>query len=466
MIHDLTDLSQIIIADIAALEHAISHALPQTIGMLLFVVVIGIMLLVSNWKLGLTVIIPIILSLYFNQKSLQKQKNMHHDLYDVHRKNSQAFQNAIEMQKEIRNYNLQAKTKETLDHYMEESEKQKFRTEMSQGNLIILSSMVLQFVPGLLILIGLPMVQANEVSPLYIIGYILASMRINDALFALYLNLGELMYIDAVVQRLNDLYGQKLQVGTTSTLLPKDIELDHVLFSYDNNRNVINDVSCTIKENEVVALIGPSGCGKTTLLKLISRLYDYDKGEIRIGNTPIHTVNPEALYDKLSVVFQDVVLFNTSIYNNIKLGNEASSKEEILHAARLAGCDEFVSRFEDGYDTIIGENGSKLSGGERQRISIARAFLKNAPIIILDEIASNLDVENENIIQTSLQHLIKDKTVIIISHRLKSVENCDRLLVFNEGTLVGNGTHEELLQSCNLYQSMITKTNLTEQFHY
>lgn len=464
--HDLTDLSQITMADISSLEHAFSHAVPQTIGMLGFLIVISVLLIISNWKLGLCIVIPVGLSLLFNKLSFNLQRKLNKDMFDIKRTNSQQFQNAIELQKEIKNYNLKEDTKKQLNSLMEEREKVVLHTELCQGTLITLASVVLYFIPGIVILIGIPMVQAHETSVLYLIGFILASVKINDGLLGLYLNFGELMHIDAPVQRLKDLYNCPIQSGIEHNIDTYDIVMDHVTFGYNEDRNVINDISCKLKANEVTALIGPSGCGKSTILKLISRLYDYNEGNIFIDETPINIIDPTSMYSSMSIVFQDVVLFNTSVYNNIRLGNENASKEEVLQAASLAGCDEFIERFEDGYDTLIGENGSRLSGGERQRISIARAFLKNAPIIILDEITSNLDVENENIIQTSLQNLIKDKTVIIISHRLKSVKNCDTIVVLNEGRLVGYGDHNRLIETCPLYQSMIEKSKLTEEFHY
>ena len=244
------------------------------------------------------------------------------------------------------------------------------------------------------------------------------------------------------------------------------IQFKDVEFSYNDGQKIIDGISFTAEQNKVTALVGPSGCGKTTVLRLASRLYDYGKGQILIDGKDIATIDTDSLFDKISIVFQDVGLFNTSIMENIRVGNKNASDSAVKEAARLANCADFIEALPDGYNTVIGENGSRLSGGERQRLSIARALLKNAPIIILDEISASLDVENEMKIQESLNTLIKGKTVIIISHRLKSIENADKIIVMNQGKVDAEGTHAELLQKSALYKSMIEKSGLTERYTY
>lgn len=239
-----------------------------------------------------------------------------------------------------------------------------------------------------------------------------------------------------------------------------------VCFSYQKDTQVIRHASFTAEQGQVTALVGPSGCGKTTMLKLISRLYDADSGTVQIGGTDIREIHTDSLFKYVSIVFQEVILFNTSIMENIRLGRLDASDEEVIRAAKLAGCNEFVSRLPDTYQTIIGENGAKLSGGERQRLSIARAILKDAPIIILDEIAASLDVETEVQIQTGLNHLIQGKTVIVISHRLKSIENADKIVVMKTGTVEACGKHAHLLKQSPTYRKMIEKSNLAEKFNY
>ena len=245
-----------------------------------------------------------------------------------------------------------------------------------------------------------------------------------------------------------------------------DIELKNVSFTYNDDTKVLKDISFTANQNEVTALVGMSGCGKTSILRLISRLYDYDGGKITIGGVDIKDISTKSLFKKISIVFQDVTLFNTSIKENIRIGNKKATDKEVKEAARLANCEEFINRLPNGYDTVIGENGATLSGGERQRISIARAFLKNAPIIILDEIAASLDVDNEKKIQESLNELTKNKTVIIISHRLKSIENVDKIVVIDNGEVEAFGNHKELISISKTYNNLVEKAKLAEVFKY
>ena len=301
---------------------------------------------------------------------------------------------------------------------------------------------------------------------MYLIGYIIAAARIIDAVAGVEMNLAELMYIDARVKRINELRETKTQEGEPASLQHYDIQFKDVEFSYNGEQKIIDGISFMAEQNKVTALVGPSGCGKTTVLRLASRLYDYDKGQILIDGKDIAQIDTDSLFDKISIVFQDVGLFNTSIMENIRIGNKNASDSAVKEAARLANCADFIEALPDGYNTVIGENGSRLSGGERQRLSIARALLKNAPIIILDEISASLDVENEMKIQESLNTLIKGKTVIIISHRLKSIENVDKIIVMNQGKVDAEGTHAELLQKSALYKSMIEKSGLTERYTY
>ena len=243
------------------------------------------------------------------------------------------------------------------------------------------------------------------------------------------------------------------------------MKFDNVEFQYGDNK-VIKGLSFVAKQNEVTAIVGPSGCGKTTVLRLVSRLYDYDKGMISLGGHDIKNISTKSLFDKISIVFQNVELFDCSVMENIRMGRKGASDEEVMTAAKLANVEEIVAKLPNGYNTLIGENGSKLSGGERQRISIARAFLKDAPIILLDEISASLDVENEMEIQDSLNKLIENKTVIIISHRLKSIEKADKIVVMKDGVLDSEGGHDDLLAKSNLYRSMVEKSRLTEEYVY
>ena len=276
----------------------------------------------------------------------------------------------------------------------------------------------------------------------------------------------EIFYLAPKIQRIRAMKETSIQEGSDSPLKSFDVELRDVSFSYDNNTPILDHISFTAKQGEVTALVGASGSGKTSILKLVSRLYDYDEGCILIDGYDIKRVSPASLFSKIAIVFQEVTLFNTSILENIRIGNSQASDEEVKKAARLANCEDFIEKLPDGYHTLVGENGSSLSGGERQRLSIARAFLKNAPILILDEITASLDAENEKRIQESLNRLIQDKTVLIISHRLKSIENVNKIVVMDQGKVVDQGTHSELYRRSEIYKNLIKKTKLSEKFVY
>lgn len=287
-----------------------------------------------------------------------------------------------------------------------------------------------------------------------------------SAMDGLHMNLAEIMYIDARIKRIKEIRSVVIQEGEPHALESFDIEFKDVDFSYKDNKKVVDGVSFTCKQGEVTALVGPSGCGKTSILRLASRLYDYDDGQILIDGVDIKKINTESLFSNVSIVFQDVVLFDASVLENIRIGNPRATDEEVVHAARLANCQDFIEKLPEAYHTLIGENGSKLSGGERQRISIARAFLKDAPIILLDEISASLDVVNEMKIQESLNKLIEDKTVIVVSHRLKSIENADKIIVMNNGRIEAIGKHSDLLRASETYRRMIEKSELTEKYQY
>lgn len=307
---------------------------------------------------------------------------------------------------------------------------------------------------------------AGEISLILLLASMMGSSKIIFTVEGLYQNISEIMYLDSRISRIRELRNAEVQTGKSKDLKEYNIELRDVVFGYSEDNRVIDGVSFTARQNEVTAIVGPSGCGKTSLLRLMSRLYDYDDGSIIIDGEDIRDIDTDSLFDKISIVFQDVMLFNSSIMENIRLGNRDASDEEVLRAAELSNCNEFVDGLPDGYETVIGENGGKLSGGERQRISIARAILKDGPIILLYEISASLDVENEMKIQESLNTLIKNKTVVIISHRLKSIENADQIVVMNKGKVDGVGSHQELLNKSSLYKNMIDKSNMTENYLY
>lgn len=349
---------------------------------------------------------------------------------------------------------------------MEESEAIHLKVEFSTFYTMAIST-IFSFVGlAIVILVGSQLVIRGEINALLVLGYLLAAIKIKDTFDATKEGILEVFYLEPKVNRLKEMKNTKIQEGQEVDLNQFDIELKNVSFSYDQSTPVLKEVNFIARQGEVTALVGASGCGKTSILRLVSRLYDYDDGKILIDKKDIKEISTDSLFSKTSIVFQDVTLFNTSVMENIRIGRQEASDEEVIQAARLAHCDEFIENLPDGYNTMIGENGSELSGGQRQRLSIARAFLKDAPILILDEITASLDVENEKKIQTSLNQLIKNKTVLIISHRLKSIENVDKIVVMDKGRVENQGTHKELLLCSPVYQNLVKKSQMAEEFVY
>ena len=464
--HDISDLAQTIMADIEGIEHAMSHSIPKVGGMALFFPLISIMMLISNVKMGLAVIIPTILSFIFIPLSKKHSVKGEKEYYKVLRENSESFQENIEMQMEIKAYGLSEEMKDKLYEKMDKSEKVHLKTEMGLILTMSLSSIFSFISLAIVIFVGVNLIISKEISALYLVGYLLAAIKLKDSLDASKEGMMEIFYLSPKIERLKEIQNQNLQEGEDYNLKKFDIDLKDVEFAYKKDAKVLNGVNFKAKQGEVTALVGASGCGKTTILKLISRLYDYDEGQILIDGKDIKEISTESLFDKVSIVFQDVVLFNQSVMENIRIGKQDASDEEVKRAAKFANCTDFIEKMDKGFDTVIGENGAELSGGERQRLSIARAFLKDAPILILDEIAASLDVDNEKKIQESLNNLIKDKTVIIISHRMKSIENADKIVVLENGKVESEGKHEELLQKSKVYKNLIEKTKMAEEFIY
>ena len=464
--HDTADLSQTVMHDVADIEHAMSHSIPEIIGFMFYFIIVSIMLLIGNIKLGIAVIVPVIISFLLLVLSKKLQVSSTTKYFEQLRENSDIFQEAIELQQEIKSYGRKESTVNKIMNTIDKTEKLHIITEIAQALPTSFSGVLLKFSLGLTVVTGTLLYMRGEINLLYLTGYLIAAARIMDGVAGIYANIAEIMYIDARIKRIKELRNTPLQEGTSYKLKGYDIEFKDVSFSYNSETKVIDGLSFTANHNEVTALIGPSGCGKTTALRLMSRLYDYDSGSIEIGGKDIKGIKTEDLFDDISIVFQEVSLFNTSILENIRMGRKNASDEEVKEAARLAGCEEFILNFSDGYNTLIGENGMKLSGGERQRLSIARAILKNAPIILLDEISASLDIENETKIQESLKHLIKGKTVVIISHRMRSIEKADKIVLMDKGKVCAIGTHAELLSGSELYRQLTKKAELTAGYTY
>lgn len=463
--HNLSDLSQTVMMDVNNIELTISHALPQGLGFFYFFVIVTIALIANNPILGLTVTGPIWLAGILMVLTRNLQTKFVGKYYERLLENSAKFQEAFEMQQEIKSYSLQEAVEREVCEKLDDTERVHLRAEFTMAVVGSTISVLPYFAPVLTAIIGASLYANGSVSLLYYVGYLMAATNISSQYSVLNEFLLMFFYFRSSFKRIRDLRNERVQEGEALEISGCDIRLKDVTFGYGDHR-VIKGVNLTARQGEVTALVGPSGCGKTTILRLISRLYDYDGGEITVGGTDIKTISAECLFEKISVVFQNVELFDRSILENIRIGRKDATDEEVIEAARLANVDKIVEKLPDGYRTMIGENGSKLSGGERQRISIARAFLKNAPIILLDEMSASIDVENEMEIQESINRLIADKTVIVISHRLKSVEKADKIVVVNDGGVECEGTHEELLKSSPTYRSMVEKSTLTEQYVY
>ena len=464
--HDLSDLSQTIMSDVERVEHSMSHSIPKVVAMWLFFPLMGLIMLLGNWKLGLAAIIPTLLSFMINPLAKQKEVSEYSRYFNVLRDNSELFQETIELQQEISSFNQADKVKKNLYKKMEESERIHLKVEVLPMLAVGISSSLSYISLAVVLAVGIQLLIHNEISLLYLIGYLIGAIKVKELFDVSREGMTEMSYIEPAIVRIKEIKNAALQEGEDTELSSYDIEFKNVSFAYNKDAKVLKDVSFTAKQGEVTALVGISGSGKTSVLRLISRLYDYDTGSILIDGKDIKNISTESLFKNVSIVFQDVTLFNTSIMENIRLGRESATDEEVKEAARLANCMDFIEKLPDGFNTLIGENGAELSGGERQRISIARAFLKDAPVLILDEISASLDVDNEKKIQDSLNKLIKDKTVIIISHRLKSIENVNKIVVIDEGVVETSGNHDELIKDSKVYKNLIEKTKLAEAFNY
>ena len=464
--HDLSDLSQTIMSDVERVEHSMSHSIPKVVAMWLFFPLMGLIMLIGNWKLGLAAIIPTLLSFMINPLAKQKEVSEYSRYFNILRDNSELFQETIELQQEISSFNQADKVKKNLYKKMEESERIHLNVEIVPMLAVGISSSLSYISLAVVLAVGIQLLIHNEISLLYLIGYLIGAIKVKELFDVSREGMTEMSYIEPAIVRIKEIKNAALQEGEDTELSSYDIEFKNVSFAYNKDAKVLKDVSFTAKQGEVTALVGISGSGKTSVLRLISRLYDYDTGSILIDGKDIKNISTESLFKNVSIVFQDVTLFNTSIMENIRLGRESATDEEVKEAAVLANCMDFIEKLPDGFNTLIGENGAELSGGERQRISIARAFLKDAPVLILDEISASLDVDNEKKIQDSLNKLIKDKTVIIISHRLKSIENVNKIVVIDEGVVETSGNHDELIKDSKVYKNLIEKTKLAEAFNY
>lgn len=453
---DIADLSATIMDDTTQIEQLFSHAVPQIYAAVFSISIMGIMMFIYNWQLSLAVfwVVPVAALVFYLSRKLQKR--MHTELYNTKRDISDHIQEGLDSVHEIKSYNREEVFSDTLNTKLDNYEKFLVKGELVIGAFINVAYVILKLGLPSVILVGAYLLATGTVSIFAYLVFLVVTARIYNPIMEVMNNLALLLYLNVRINRMKEMDAMPRQEGTTE-FHPKnyDIVFNNVSFSYQGNVQTLRDVSFTAKQGEVTALVGPSGGGKSTVAKLSARFWDINKGTITLGGEDISKVDPETLLQHFSIVFQDVTLFNSSVMDNIRLGKKDATDNEVLTAAKLAQCDEFINKLPQGYDTLIGENGEKLSGGERQRISIARAILKDAPIILLDEATASLDAENESKIQSALSELIKNKTVLIIAHRMRTVSGADKIVVIKDGAIAEMGAPLKLIEKQGLFLSML-----------
>lgn len=455
---DLSDLSATMMSDLNFYEQIFSHAVPHIYATTISTTIISLMILAYNWWLGLAAlwVIPVALLVFALSKKRQRKR------VDAYVKTSRIFfddlQETIDQIQEIKSYNLEEQTLNEFYHKLNNNTRKKIQMELSASIGISLSGILMKLGIVTVAIVGANMLIAGQINILFYIAYLILTASIYLPIEGIISFMAMIVALDGVVARIKEIKTMPIQEGKQE-MNPKDysIAFKDVVFAYEDH-TVINGVSFTAKQGEVTALIGPSGCGKSTLTKLAARFWDIQQGKILLGGEDISQIAPETLLTNYAIVFQDVVLFNASIKDNIRIGKKGATDEEVDRAAKIARCDEFIERLPEGMDTIIGENGDRLSGGERQRISIARAILKDAPIILMDEATASLDVENESLIQEALSELIKNKTVIVIAHRMRTIRRADKIVLLNHGKIEAMGSDEELQTQSATYRKMLEQS--------
>lgn len=452
---DLSDLTTTIMADCTTLEQSFSHWIPEFFGSMISTVIVAVCLFIFDWRLALAALWVLPVSLAIVAFSGKVQNYFTRRQTEAKLAVAEGIQEALETMRDLKSNNAEEKYLKGLDKKIDLQEKRMIASELGGALFVVPAGMILKLGIGTVALVGGMLLANNAITVLTFFMYLLVVSRLYDPLSSSLQNLAAIISTNIPIERMNEIETYPVQPGTADLKTHGyDIVFDNVSFAYNTGEQVLYGVSFTAKQGEVTALIGPSGGGKSTAARLAARFWDADSGKITLGGTDVKTVDPEKLLSAYSIVFQDVTLFNNTVMENIRIGRQGATDEEVLAAAREAQCDEFVEKLPEGYRTMIGENGSALSGGERQRISIARALLKDSPVILLDEATASLDAENETHIQRAISRLVKGKTVLIIAHRMRTVEGADKLVLLKDGKVAEQGSPEELLAKGGIYAKM------------
>jgi len=462
---DLADLTSTIMNDCTDLEHVFSHAVPQLLGSITSLIIISIGLLLFDWRLAIALlwVVPVAFLILYVSKILIRRsgKVIMNDLINC----GDSMQECIESIMDLKSYNYEYEYFAKLTDLTKKIEKSRINAELAGAAGVIFGNMVLKLGMVSVILLGSYLIMNSQISLFTFLVFIISSATVYAPIENGLLFLAEIFMMDLKVDRSKEIENQVIEDGIIEYSIDGyNITFEDVNFSYDDLKSVLTDINFTAKQGEVTALVGPSGGGKSTVSKLAARFWDPVAGKVSLGGQDLSKLDSEKLLENFSIVFQDVVLFNNTIMENIRVGRKDASDDEVIEAAMLAECDEFVQKLPNGYDTVIGENGELLSGGQRQRISIARALLKNANVILLDEATSFLDVENESKIQRALSSLIKNKTVIIIAHRMRTISNADKIVVLDEGKIAEQGAPEELMAKEGLFKRMVDLQKLSGEW--
>ena len=454
--HDSSDLTATIMGDCAGFEHAFSHTVPQFWGSIVSTTIVCVMLLVYNWRMGLALlwVAPVAFAIVLLSKKLQEKQGQKH--IDARLALAEGVQECLETVQDIKACNMEQAYLKKLDAKIDRAERAQISSELVSASLLTTGQMVLRLGLATVIVVGNALMKNEQITLFSYLLFLIAASRLYDPLSGAMANLAELFGVDLQVKRLKVIQDYREEKRRGTCLKDGyDITFDHVRFSYEPGKPVLKDVSFTARQGTVTALVGPSGGGKSTIASLVAGFYDVDGGTIRMGGADLAAVDPMALLKEVSVVFQNVVLFNNTIMENIRIGRKNATDEEVIAAAKAARCHTLIEKLPDGYQTVIGENGSTLSGGECQRLSIARALLKDAPVILLDEATASLDVDNETEIQEAISGLIQGKTVLVIAHRMRTVEQADQILVLDGGVVTECGTHEQLMDKNGTYARLV-----------